>query len=79
MPTTKEGLTDSEITGDKWINMAIKQMNAGEAMPIRAEMRAIWDAIGPQLKQLMSDRTTPKKAAKEMQQEAEKLAKGITG
>ncbi|SEF86951.1 arabinogalactan oligomer / maltooligosaccharide transport system substrate-binding protein [Caloramator fervidus] len=78
MPATKEALEDPEIKADKFIKMSMEQMRHGVAMPIRAEMRAVWDAIRPELENVMAGKKTPEVAAKDMQTKAEELAKSLT-
>ncbi|WDU83236.1 extracellular solute-binding protein [Caloramator sp. Dgby_cultured_2] len=78
MPATKEALEDPEIKNDKFINMSMEQMRHGVAMPIRAEMRAVWDAIRPELENVMAGKKAPEQAAKDMQTKAEELAKSLT-
>ncbi|MHB1651356.1 MAG: sugar ABC transporter substrate-binding protein [Desulfitobacteriaceae bacterium] len=78
MPCTTEALKDPSITSDPYVNMSINQMKHGTAMPIRAEMRAVWDAMRPELEAVMADKKTPEQAAKDMQTKAEELAKDLT-
>ncbi|CAA7601476.1 Bacterial extracellular solute-binding protein [Acididesulfobacillus acetoxydans] len=78
MPSTTEALKDSSITSDPFIKMSIEQMKHGTPMPIRAEMRAVWDAMRPELEAVMANQKTPGQAAKDMQTKAEQLAKDLT-
>ena len=54
-------------------NMAASEqaMEHGTPMPMAVEMRAVWDAIRPQLQQVMAGKTEPKLAASLMQKDAE--------
>lgn len=72
LPVNKEAANDPSIKKDPFLAGSIDQMLVGKAMPVIPEMRAIWDAIRPGQEDIMNNKTTPEKAAKEMQELAEK-------
>ncbi|MCK5833370.1 extracellular solute-binding protein [bacterium] len=64
---------ESEIvTGNPIVKASIKQLEVGKAMPVRPELRAIWDAMRPPYQGVLGGSITPKDAANEMQELAEK-------
>jgi len=70
-PANLEAMDDPQIKADPFINATANQVKQSIPMPINAEMRAVWDAIGPTLKKVMSGAMTPDAAAEEMQKIAE--------
>ena len=50
---------------------SLRALERGQPMPMEVEMRAVWDAIRPQLQRVMASRTEPKAAAQAMQRLAE--------
>ncbi len=76
-PAVKTAITDPKIQADPSIKAVVNQVKYSIPMPIRPEMRAIWDAMGPELKEVMANRKTPEEAAKTMQEQAEKKAKSL--
>lgn len=67
VPTLLSAKKDKQITSDKLIAASLNQIDQGEPMPIRPEMRAVWDSLRPALEKVMAKKTTPKAAAKEAQ------------
>jgi len=74
-PSTGEALADPAITGNRLINHARLQMQQGVPTPIRVEMRAVWDALRPGLKEVLDGSREPEAAAAEMQARALELMK----
>lgn len=69
-PTNKEAAQDSSLQQDPLYVASITQVEKGTPMPIVPEMRAIWDAIRPQLELVMAGNTSPDQAARAIQEEA---------
>ncbi|MFN3660763.1 MAG: hypothetical protein ACK4TN_05955, partial [Brevinematales bacterium] len=74
-PANLEAMDDDRIKADAFIAATANQVKQSIPMPINAEMRAVWDAIGPMLKKVMTGAVTPEAAAEQMQQIAEQKIK----
>lgn len=79
LPTNKEALSDDSVKNDFLFKASAELLKGGTPMPIVAEMRAVWDAIRPSQEALMSNKTTPEKAAKEIQAKAVEGIKTMLG
>ena len=77
VPTNVEAQTDAAVTSNEMINALKVQLEKATPMPIVPEMRAIWDAIRPQLEGVMSGKVKPADAAKASQDAAEKGIKDM--
>lgn len=77
VPTLLAAKNSSATKADSLVSAAKDQMEYGEPMPIRAEMRAVWDAIRPSLEDVMNNKTTASKAAKKMQDDYKVKVKGL--
>lgn len=65
-------LADSPIIkSDQLLAASDRALRDGVAMPMAVEMRAVWDAIRPQLQGVMAGRVMPAEAARVMQTDAE--------
>ncbi|MBI9100547.1 MAG: extracellular solute-binding protein [Spirochaetaceae bacterium] len=67
LPGLKAALANPSITSDPLLKGSVEQMEVGTPQPTVLEMRAIWDAINPELSAVMAGSTTPEEAAKKMQ------------
>jgi maltose-binding protein MalE len=65
------------ITEDPIMSGSAEQLKEGRAMPIVAEMRAIWDGIRPVLESVMAGNLDPNDAPAQMQEKAEKKMESI--
>jgi arabinogalactan oligomer/maltooligosaccharide transport system substrate-binding protein len=59
------------LEGDKVLKATNAAMSHGQPMPMDVELRAVWDAIRPQLQAVMAGRAESKTAAQLMQKDAE--------
>ena len=75
LPVNIEASKSADIVNDSFLSGSVIQMLEGKPMPVIPEMRAVWDAIKPFLEEVMNGTTTPKDAAKGMQELAEKKIK----
>lgn len=73
LPTQKEALTDSSVTGDPLIQSSLYQLQVGRPMPTATELRWIWDAMRPSYQAIFTGELKPREAAAQMQAQAEKL------
>ncbi|MCX7921952.1 MAG: extracellular solute-binding protein [Clostridia bacterium] len=73
-PTNLEAFKDPSIASDERMKALGDQMSVGTPMPIRPEMRAVWDAMRPVFVEVMAGKTKPEDAPAKMQTQAEKLA-----
>jgi len=71
LPALKAAAAQKSIADDPVLSATMKAMANGQPMPMAVEMRAIWDAMRPQLQAVMSGTSTADNAAKKMQQNAE--------
>ena len=67
------------ITGNPIYAATNAAMVNGQPMPLDVEMRVVWDAVRPQLQEVMSGRADPKEAAKIMQKDAETKIREMKG
>ncbi|MCX7920701.1 MAG: maltose ABC transporter substrate-binding protein [Clostridia bacterium] len=72
-PTNLEALRDPSLRSDERMNALASQMEVGVPMPVRLEMRAVWDAMRPVFVEVMSGKTKPANAPARMQNMALKL------
>ncbi|MFZ2782566.1 MAG: extracellular solute-binding protein [Rectinemataceae bacterium] len=71
LPALKAALEDTSIASDPILKGSSAQMAVGTPMPVVFEMRAIWDAMKPELINVLSGSKTAVAAAKDMQSAAE--------
>lgn len=71
LPALKEMQSSPALKNDTTLAATYAAMSHGQPMPMAVEMRAVWDAIRPQLQGVMAGRTEPKMAAQVMQKDAE--------
>ena len=71
LPGLKAALNDPAIANDEVLKNSAAQMAYGTPMPTVLEMRAVWDAINPELSAVMAGTQDPSVAAANMQQAAE--------
>lgn len=77
IPSLKKGKAVSVLQKDTNLQAMLKALEHGQPMPMAVQMRAVWDAMRPQLQEVMAGRTDPKKAADIMQKDAERKIKNI--
>ncbi len=71
LPSLKEKFKSEAVTGDKLLSSAADALMHGQPMPMQIELRAIWDAMRPQLQETMAGRVEPAAAADAMQKSAQ--------
>ncbi|MGL4672451.1 extracellular solute-binding protein [Cetobacterium sp.] len=67
------------VKNDKLMQNSIETINYTVPMPVVPEMRAIWDAMRPNLEAVINGKMTPEEAAKKMQKDAVDGIKIIKG
>jgi maltose-binding protein MalE len=70
LPALKGSESSPEVLANPQLADAYKALLFGQPMPMDVEMRAIWDAMRPQLQGIMAGRSNPKEAARLMQKDA---------
>lgn len=70
---------EGELNKEPLMKASYRQLVTGRPMPVAVEMRACWDAMRPNLQDLLSGRKTPEKAAASMQKEVEKKIREMKG
>ncbi|MGL5989568.1 extracellular solute-binding protein [Cetobacterium sp.] len=60
----------ASVKNDKLMQNSIETINYTVPMPVVPEMRAIWDAMRPNLEAVINGKMTPEEAAKKMQKDA---------
>jgi arabinogalactan oligomer/maltooligosaccharide transport system substrate-binding protein len=71
LPARREALQDEAVTSDPLLEASARQMEVGIPMPSVVEMRAIWDAMKPEMNAVLADSKSPEAAAEAMQEAAE--------
>ncbi len=71
LPAVKAAMSEPEIAGNKSFMASLEAMKLGIPMPMAVEMRAVWDAIRPQLQATLAGVTDPKAASEKIQKLAE--------
>jgi len=70
LPALKTALTDEELTSNALLKNSSDQMVVGTPMPTVLEMRAVWDAMKPEMAAVLAGSKTPQAAAAAMQSAA---------
>jgi arabinogalactan oligomer/maltooligosaccharide transport system substrate-binding protein len=70
LPALKTALTDEDITSNALLKNSADQMVVGTPMPTALEMRAVWDAMKPEMAAVLSGAKSPAAAAAAMQSAA---------
>jgi arabinogalactan oligomer/maltooligosaccharide transport system substrate-binding protein len=70
LPALKTALTDEDLTSNVLLKNSADQMVVGTPMPTVLEMRAVWDAMKPEMAAVLAGSTTPQAAAAAMQSAA---------
>jgi arabinogalactan oligomer/maltooligosaccharide transport system permease protein len=71
LPSRRELLDHPLLASDPTLRASAIQMRNGHAMPVVAELRAVWDAMKPRYQALLGGSETPEQAARGMQADAE--------
>jgi arabinogalactan oligomer/maltooligosaccharide transport system substrate-binding protein len=71
LPALAAALEDATVTSDPLLAASASAMVNAQPMPMAVQMRAVWDAIRPQLQAVMAGQTSPEAAAAVMQRDAE--------
>jgi arabinogalactan oligomer/maltooligosaccharide transport system permease protein len=71
LPSCRTLLDDPLLQQDPTLRASAEQMRRGRAMPVVAELRAIWDSMRPHYQALLGGSETPEDAARGMQRDAE--------
>jgi len=70
LPALKTALTDEDLTTNALLKNSADQMVVGTPMPTVLEMRAVWDAMKPEMAAVLAGSKTPQAAAAAMQSAA---------
>jgi arabinogalactan oligomer/maltooligosaccharide transport system substrate-binding protein len=70
LPALKTALTDEDLTSNVLLKNSADQMVVGTPMPTVLEMRAVWDAMKPEMAAVLAGSKTPQAAAAAMQSAA---------
>ena len=70
LPALKTALTDEDITSNALLKGSADQMVVGTPMPTVLEMRAVWDAMKPEMAAVLAGTKTAEAAAAAMQSAA---------
>lgn len=70
LPSRRELLDDTLLQTDPTLRNSAAQVRNAVAMPVVAELRAVWDAMRPHYQALLGGSVTPKEAAARMQRSA---------
>ncbi len=78
-PTNLDAMKLDKVTSNELMQASVETIKYTTPMPIVPEMRAIWDAMRPELEAVIAGDITPEEAAKNMQVRAEEGIKTIRG
>ncbi|MEI6309980.1 MAG: extracellular solute-binding protein, partial [bacterium] len=78
LPSSKIAMEDPIIASDPILKGSAYQVEVGKPMPTVPEMRAVWDAISPQLQGVLGGSVTPADAALTMQTNALEAIKAMS-
>ena len=70
LPSHRDAYRDSTLLQDPYLAQSIIAIEKGRRMPVVPELRVIWDAMRPQMQNVMNGVKTPAEAAAEMQKTA---------
>lgn len=70
LPATKAFLASEKVTSSPIWSGLLSQLELGQPQPPALEMRAVWDALRPNLQDVASQAARPAEAARKMQQTA---------
>jgi len=72
IPSNLEAKNDPAVTDNPIVSQSQSQIEVGRVMPVRPELRAVWDAMRPPYQSVLGGSISPQEAAVEMQKLAEK-------
>ncbi len=67
LPSHRAAYRDSTLLQDPYLAVSLVAIGRGRRMPVVPEMRVIWDAMRPEMQNVMNGVKTPAQAAKDMQ------------
>lgn len=70
LPSHREAYGDSTLVRDPYLAVSLQAIEKGRRMPVVPEMRVIWDAMRPEMQNVMNGIKTPAEAARDMQRAA---------
>lgn len=77
LPALRSVLESDFVQSDPLLKASVAAMEHAQPMPMEVELRAVWDAVRPQLQEVMAGRAAATEAAAVMQQDAENKIKAI--
>ncbi|MFM7231173.1 MAG: extracellular solute-binding protein, partial [bacterium] len=77
LPSHRDAWNDPAIQADPMLKGSQEGYAFGRRMPVRPEMRVLWDVMRPGLQSVMNGSLAPDAAARQMQAEAEKQIAGM--
>jgi arabinogalactan oligomer/maltooligosaccharide transport system substrate-binding protein len=70
LPSNKAAYGDSSLVQDPYLKVSLEAIARGRRMPVVPEMRVIWDAMRPEMQNVMNGIKTPAEGARAMQKAA---------
>jgi maltose-binding protein MalE len=67
LPSHRDAYGDSSLVQDPYLKVSLEAIAKGRRMPVVPEMRVIWDAMRPEMQNVMNGVKTPAEAARAMQ------------
>jgi maltose-binding protein MalE len=77
LPSHRDAWNDPRVTGDPILQASQRGFELGRRMPVRPEMRVLWDVMRPGMQSVMNGSKTPEVAAREMQAAAVQQIAGM--
>jgi maltose-binding protein MalE len=73
LPSHRAAYRDTSLSGDPYMSVSAVAIQKGRRMPVVPEMRVIWDAMRPEMQNVMNGTKSPAQAAHDMQASAVEL------
>ena len=70
LPSVKAAYDFPEVKDNEILRASLEQWKVGRRMPVVVEMRAIWDAMRPNMQSVLNGSKSPEQAAADMQKQA---------
>ena len=67
LPAIEAAYDDPRVRDNELLLASLEQWKVGRRMPVVVEMRAIWDAMRPNMQSVLNGTKTPEEAARDMQ------------
>lgn len=77
IPSNKIALNSPQVRGNEILQASIDQMLVGQTLPVKTELRAVWDGMRKGYQAVLNGSLTPEEAAQSMQEETVKRIRDL--